>query len=359
MSTVYVKNITAFDAANEHTIIFGYSGNQCTKNRIIVYNSATNASVYDNTVTTYNLAHVIPAGTLTNGTSYYVTITAYYLVNNVENSVVSSASNVFKCLSTATWALNINNGATIGNSYFTFQITYLQAENDPINEFNFAVYNSSGTEFWISDTLYNATDSATVTGLLNDTQYFVRAYGTTASGLVLDTRTTADISVVTSYTAPTIYAYAYLTNERYQGFVKVDTNIASVDGKSSATPSFITDSAGTQYIDLSANGASVTFDNGFSSGDDFTMMMDFYGVRYQVPVITLKSETDSYSMSFYQTTNSTGSVAYAQLKDDNGDYRILSNYISIPTSKSKIFVYIKRENGLFFIRIENLGEVTP
>src|SRR5574344_1149981 len=100
MSTVYVKNIAAFDAAKDQTITFGYSGNQCTKNRIIVYNSATNASVYDDTVTTYTLAHTIPAGTLANGTSYYCTITAYYTVSNVEYSVVSSASNVFKCLTT-------------------------------------------------------------------------------------------------------------------------------------------------------------------------------------------------------------------------------------------------------------------
>ena len=357
MATISVKSISAFDASKATTVAFLYDGNQCYKNKIAVYNSATNAEVYSNTETTYNLSQIIPAGTLANGTSYYIKFTAYYKLNAVETAVESSASNVFKCLSTATWALNISNGATIGNSYFTFQITYSQAENDPINEFNFAVYNSSGTEFWISETLYNATDSATVSGLLNDTQYFVRAYGMTASGLVLDTRTTADISVVTSYKTPTIYAYAYLTNERYQGFVKVDTNIASVDGKSATTPSFVTDSAGTQYVDLSADGASVTFDNGFFSGEDFTMMMDFYGVRYNTSVVTIKSASDSYSISFYKTTTATDSVAYAQLKDDNGDYQILSNYIPIPTDKSKLFLFVKREKGLFYIKIENLGEV--
>ena len=204
MATVYVKSISAYDAANAQVVSFGYSGNQCIKNRIIVYNNSTAAVVYDNTVTTYSLTHTIPAGTLTNGTSYYCTITAYYMDGATERSVVSSVSNVWKCLSTATWSFNgLSEGTVIGNSYYTFTMTYSQAQSETVNEYYIVLYNQSGTVYWSSGVLYDSSASTQVTGLPNDTVLYARAYGTTVNGLTLDT---GNISVTVDYVSPTLYS---------------------------------------------------------------------------------------------------------------------------------------------------------
>ena len=126
---------------------------------------------------------------------------------------------VFKCLTTASWSLNYNNGDTIGNSSVTLKVIYSQAEGELINSFHIAVYDSAGTTFFTSETMYDVSEEVVVSGLLNASEYFIRAYGTTVNGLILDTRGAADISITTDYTTPTIYAYAYLDNEPYEGFV--------------------------------------------------------------------------------------------------------------------------------------------
>ena len=64
MSTIYVHNIRAFDASASQNIPFGYSGSQCIKNKIIVYDNSTNSIVYEKTVTTFSLSNTIPANTL-------------------------------------------------------------------------------------------------------------------------------------------------------------------------------------------------------------------------------------------------------------------------------------------------------
>jgi hypothetical protein len=363
MSDVSVKKVSAFDADHDFTISFLYNGNQCYKNKLVIYDSATNVEAYSSTVTTYNLSQLVPAKTLKNGSSYYAKFTAYYKEASTESSLESSPSDVFKCLTTPSWSINISNGAVIGNSYYDLKATYSQLEGDVLNEFRFVVYNSSGTTFWISDTLSDTSSSVRVTGLLTDTQYYFRAYGTTVSGLSVDTRvyvgeTYSDILAVTNYTVPAIYSYANLQNEMYQGFVKVNTNVASVDGVCSVDQVYVKDSAGNEYISLSDPGASVTFSNGFDMKSTYTLEFIVRGIPYRTPILTITGTSEVCNLVFYKTSTAGTYFTYASLevKDSSGVW--ISNCIPVPSDSSRLFIYIKRDSGLFTIKIENLGEVS-
>lgn len=352
MSTIYVKTISAFDAANEHVITFDYSGNQCIKNRIIVYNSATNASVYDNTVTSYTLSHTIPSSTLTNGTSYYCTITAYYTSNNTEYSVVSSASNVWKCLTTAMWSINgISSGTVIGNSYYDFKMNYSQTQDEVVNEYYVVLYNQSGSTYWSSGTLYDISATTTATGLPNNTVLYARAYGTTVNGLSLDT---GKIEVTVDYQVPNLYSVAYLENDKWHGWVKATVNILDVEGIGSGTYSFVSD----KYVDLSSANSSVTFNKNFTLSGNFIVEALGYNVSANKSVITLGGDNLTAVATFRSGTFSSGTLFFAELKELNSGYVLYSNMIAIPPSTNQIHLWIKRKNGMYDCTIANMGVVS-
>ena len=349
MATVYVKSISAYDAANAQVVSFGYSGNQCIKNRIIIYNSSTAAVVYDNTVTTYSLTHTIPAGTLTNGTSYYCTITTYYMDGATEKSVVSSASTVWKCLATATWSFNgLIEGTVIGNSYYTFTMTYSQAQSETVNEYYIVLYNQSGTVYWSSGALYDSSASMQVTGLPNDTVLYARAYGTTVNGLVLDT---GNISVTIDYVSPTLYSVAYLEDDKWHGWVKVTTNVLEIEGVGTGTYSFVDN----KYVNLTASGSSVTFAENLNLSGDFIVEALGYNVSANKSVITMSGTDLSITVAFRSGTFASGELFFAELKEANSGYVLYSNMIAVPSSSDFIHLWVQRKSGMYNLTIANKG----
>lgn len=356
MATVYVHQIEAFDATQDKVITFGYSGAQCIKNKIAVYENETNAVVYENTVTTFSLSHKIPMAMLTNGVAYKCTITAYYMESNVEKSVTSSLSNVFICLSTPEWGLNISDGAIINNSYFTFIPNYSQAQDETINEYYIVIYNASGSVFWFSDALYDVNIQTTVNGLPNDTILYIRAYGTTINGFKFDTRDTItglDIKVSVDYIAPTLYSLAYLENNKWQGYVKVKTNVASIEGYTASgnDPVFI----GGQYIDLTNE--SVIFDENFTINGDFILQKVGYNISINKPYLKLIGENYEAVITFRKGTFEVGEKVFAEIKVKDTDYVIYSNLLEVPLPTDIIHLWLQRKNGLYMIKISNLGVV--
>lgn len=315
----------------------------------MVYNSSTAAVVYDNTVTSYSLTHTIPAATLSNGTSYYCTITAYYMDGGTEKSVLSSSSNVWKCLSAATWSINgISEGTVIGNSYYTFTMNYSQAQSEAINEYYIVLYNQSGTVYWNSGALYSSSTESTVTGLPNNTVLYARAYGTTVNGLSLDT---GNLLVTIDYEVPNIYSVAYLENDKWHGWVKVTTNILDVEGTGVGTYNFID----SKYINLTASGSSVTFTENFNLSGDFIVEAKGYDVSANKSVITMSGTNLSIVVTFRSGTFTGGTLFFAELKEANSGYVLYSNMIATPSSSDFIHLWIQRKDGMYNFTIANMG----
>ncbi|MEG2381079.1 MAG: hypothetical protein RSB38_05230 [Oscillospiraceae bacterium] len=354
MATIYIYNISSFDATKDQSVAFGYRGNQCIKNKLTVFNNETGAVVYENTVTTFNLSHLLPKGTLANGVSYKCKITAYFLDGGIEQSSESSMSNVFMCLTTPSWALNINDGAIVGNSYCVLKPIYSQAQNEKVNEYHLAVYTISGSEFWVSDTLYDITKEITVSGLSDNTSYYIRAYGTTVNGMVLDTRnkqTGIDTKINVDYISPTVYSLAYLENNKWQGNVRVTTNIASVEGRtgSGSAAKYINNTK----VDLTHD--SVIFDKNFRCGDNFVLEKIDSHIITNKPFLNLKGTNFEAIVTFRSGVFDLGEMFFAELKIKNSPYVLYSNMIPITAPGSSIHLWLQRKNGLYLLKITDMG----
>lgn len=310
MAAISLTGIDAFDAAQGKRVTFSYTGNQCIANRLIVYDSATNSEVYNSRQESFALSHTIAAGSLTNGVLYYLKITAYYMEGNEEKSVTSSASNNFYCLSTPTWAFSdITNGQIIGNSSLLLTMTYSQAQNEEVNEFAIVVYTASRSIYSQSGALYSVSSSYTVEGLADNTVYYLRAYGTTVNGLYFDTRTDYpnDIEIHVDYISPEVYSLVFLENVRDRGYIRISTNIASIEGRTESGEDVV-------YI----NGTEADLREDMVIFDDNVLIQDEFNMVLTCRDITLNGILLDLGGEVIVSWRKQGEAYFAELKCSDG-----------------------------------------
>lgn len=359
MASISVNRITAFDASFDKKINFTYSGNQCIANTVTVYDSATNAVIYESRVTSFALSHTIPAGSLTNGVSYYLKITAHYMQNAVEESVTSISSNIFACLSTPIWEFSgITDNSVINHAVIQFLMQYEQEQGDELNEFYIEVYNFGHVLFYRSAAQFDLSIPVEVTGFTDNATYYLRAYGTTVSGLEIDTRTTHpdDILVTVDYISPEIYSLAYLDNLPESGSIRVSLNVASIEGRSASGKEF-TYSDG-EYINLEDD--MVVFDENIYIDDGFTLLLQ--GKNFipneDIMIITGDEGGNVITVKLRETVIGGERMYYAELRcthpDLTIDYVLYTDYRSLDLT-SDIQIMVGFLDGYFSL---DLTEVT-
>lgn len=148
-----LSTIAAFDATSAHTITFYVSGgDQVVKNKCIITLGTSGTVVYEDTQTTFNLQHTIPANTLTNGQYYLLQIQT--LNANNDTSPLSSPM-PFYCYTTPTFEFsNLPTGNIIPNASYIFQLGYNQAQGESLSSYNIDVYSSGQNLIWSSGTIY-------------------------------------------------------------------------------------------------------------------------------------------------------------------------------------------------------------
>lgn len=358
MASVLVNKITAFDAGFDKKINFTYSGNQCIANTLTVYNSATNAIVYSQRTTSFALSHTIPAGTLTNGNSYYVKITAYFMNGASEESVTSVPSDIFICLKTPIWDFDgLTDNMIINNASFQVNMLYEQEQGDELNEFYVEVYNYGHVLHWRSDPHFDLSLPVEVTGLADNSTYYLRAYGSTVSGLAFDTRTTHpnDLLITIDYIAPEVYSLAYLENIPDNGSIRISLNVASVEGKSASGKTF-TYSDG-EYINLEDD--MVVFDENVYAEDEFTFLIRGRNFKTNEDIFILEAPDDGYvtTVKLREATLDGVKKYYAELRCANTnigvDYVLYTDYMDIDLA-SDIQIMIWYKNGLFSIELSEV-----
>lgn len=359
MASISVNNIAAFDALNERKINFTYSGNQCIANTITVYNSSTNESVYSHRVTSFALSHTIPAGTLTNGVSYYIKITAHYMNGATEESVTSVASNIFLCLKTPVWEFSgITNNSTVNNSTVNLTMNYSQEQNEEINEFIIEVYTVGHTVFHRSPSLYDVSVAYTISGLEDNNVYYLRAYGVTVNGLVIDTRHDYpdDIKITADFIAPDVYSLAYLENFPDEGVIRISLNVASIEGRSQSGKDFTY--TNNEYVNLQDD--YVIFDQNIYTGDEFTFLIKGKNFVPNTTIFMLTSADGNnvVTVNLYQAEISGEIKYYAQLKHQNKYfdtfYAIYTDFMDIDLTKD-IQILIQHTGGLYSITMEEVS----
>ena len=355
-------SIPAFDATNAYTVQFNsIGGSQVVSNRIVIATNADNQTVYDETQTTFKFEHTIPANTLTNGTYYNATV---YTFDSEGNT--SQASNIvqFYCYTTPTLAFtNLTPNGTIANSTYTFNFTYSQAQNEPLNYYVVNLYDAQGLVVATSGEQYAASTtvplslSYTINGFADATSYSIEVDGVTVNNTTL---TTGQISFSVKYTQPNLYTLVELTNNCEGGYVNLVSNVAIIDGTPNPDPPTYINN---EEIDLTEDGSYVQWNEGYEVTDDFTGILVGRDFTPYSTIFTF-TNTDGSTVAInwlegYANGDNTGTLmAYAQLIATQGTvapYSIKTAMISIPSATDVVTVWFRRVSNIYEIYLSVEG----
>ena len=281
-----LNSIPAFDATQSHVFSFiSIGGDQVLGSQLTIYDNETGAQVYQGNYTSFKFEYPLVAGTLTNGKYYNATIST---INNASEFSEPSNPVAFYCYTAPVLTItNIPASGTIEQSNYTFQGSYVQAEGELLNGYQYTLYNSNKEQISQSAILYDGLYQHTFSGMANDTSYYVELSGSTinntpvSSGLLLFT---------IRYIQPASFAICDLVNNCENGFIQISSNIVSIDGKSEPDPPKYIDN---KEVDLTDDGSWVQWDEGFNIQNDFTMRIWGRSFGDNEPIVTMKNELDT------------------------------------------------------------------
>ena len=284
-----VNPIVAFDATRAHTINFTVIGGaQVVGNRLVISDNETGTEIYNNKQLTMKLEHTVPAGTLSNGGYYNAVI---YTVDNSGAESVASTAVPFYCYSQPVLTIdNIPQTETIENGTYAFVGSYLQQEDEPLNSYQYTLYNSNKEVLSQSALIYYEADSSlsyTFVGMSNDTAYYISLTGETVNG----TKITSGLRYFTvRYLQPASFAICDLVNNCEDGYIQISSNIVAIDGKSNPDPPVYIDD---KEVDLREPNTWVRWDEGFRIQNDFTMRVWGRDFNPYEKIITLTNDINT------------------------------------------------------------------
>lgn len=350
-------SIPAFDADVSYVFRFNsIGGSQVVKNRLVIATNADNTTVYDEQQETFKFEHTLPANTLTNGTYYNATI---YTYDNEGN--ISQASNIvqFYCYSTPTLTFtNIQPSGTITNSNYTFNFTYNQVQNEPLNTYTVNLYDAQGLIIATSNELYaNSTNvpldlSYTFTGFSDSTNYSIQVIGYTINNTYI---ISSQVNFSVNYISPNIYSIVELQNNCSGGYVNLTSNVAIIDGEVIPGPPIYIDN---EELDLTQEGSYIVWDEGYKVDGDFTGILVGRDFTPYSTILTFTNVQDGSTVNInwlegYENGDNTQPLmAYAQLIVNQGGtvvYNIKTAMIEIPDVTNIITVWFRRVNNVYEI----------
>ena len=186
LNTPLIHPIYAFDPQYNYSVSFTYTGNQTVRNRAVVLDNDTYQTVYDSVQDRMRPDHVFPGGTFSPGKSYQIRIKVF---DAYGNESPFSEPVLFCCYSTPEFrfdALDKNTILHTANPKLT--LIYSQKEQEALQDFQFLLYDYDKTLLTSSEHKYDASDMTHIFyGLKNESEYYVRATGTTVHGLRIET----------------------------------------------------------------------------------------------------------------------------------------------------------------------------
>lgn len=284
-----VNPIAAFDATRAHAINFTVIGGaQVVGNRLVISDNETGTEIYNNKQLTMKLEHTVPAGTLSNGGYYNAVI---YTVDNSGAESVASTAVPFYCYSQPVLTIdNIPQTETIENGTYAFVGSYLQQEDEPLNSYQYTLYNSNKEVLSQSALIYYEADSSlsyTFVGMSNDTAYYISLTGETVNG----TKITSGLRYFTvRYLQPASFAICDLVNNCENGYIQISSNIVAIDGKSNPDPPVYIDD---KEVDLREPDTWVRWNEGFRIQNDFTMRVWGRDFNPYEKIITLTNDINT------------------------------------------------------------------
>ena len=352
--TLYTQ--VAFDATKEHIFNFNViGGDQVVANTLTIKDNNTNTTVYSARQVTFSLTHTLPANSLTNGTYYVASLTT----ENVNGDVsVASNSIQFYCYSEPVFVFtNLINGASLTTSSYNFEISYSQAQNEPLEQYSFNLYDFSSNLISTSGTLYTGSTSVpflaqyTFMGLTNSSSYYIECTGVTLQGTQI---TTGLILFGVNYNSSS--TKLNLVNNCTEGYIYISSNPIPIFGYSNPEePTYITYGEDV-YIDMSEDGYYVLWDNGFTtSTTDWTLSIWGKDFNQNKTICTMyNNNQDTVKIEYIEDGEDTYCLLTAINFNTKYKYIITSNTITTPLNTDNLMVWVRRINNLYDIVLTNL-----
>lgn len=356
-------SIPAFDATKAQEFTFTIQGvsSQIVANQLTIYDQETNNIVYQEKQETFNYIHTVNANELINGNYYNATLSVFDVNNNQSPESIPIQ---FWCYTTPILTFtNLPTGNLVENSGYTFEFTYTQNENEPLNTYMVNLYNSSQVLLSSSGTLY-ATDGTppfngnyTFTGFDNNTIYYVQVTGATIEGTVVSS-TLQQFNV--EYLRPDVFTLLQLVNNCDEGYITITSNIVLIEGTSNPDPPTYINN---KEVDLTEDGSWVKWDDGYSITGDMLTRIWFRNPNPYSQILQFSNTSGQIIklnyMLGYEDINSTSLEAYMELYvtsafSDDGtsmDYYIYSNFVTPLDDTNTYTVYLNRIGDVYSLQL--------
>lgn len=348
--------VAAFDASKEQKFKFySQSGSQVTGNILTIKNNATLAQVYKQTVTSFAYIHTLPANTLTNGVRYQATIQTIDAQGNIS---VESDPILFYCYTQPTLAFtNMPASNNIPNASFEFEAQYNQAESEPLAQYQFNLYDAQGDLVATSGVKYLQNQAVPTTvsymfsGFEDGLTYQIEVVGQTVEGTVVESGKT---SIYIVYYVPRVYTTMYLTNNCRDGYVTIENNMVGIPGDSNPYPPIYIDG---KEVDLRADGSWVEWKDNYEIAGDYTMGIWGRDFNPNSTILTFTNDDGAtVTISYYETNTQAWVELVAIHPKWRHYYNIVSNKIAKPADTEYLFIWNRRINNVYDLKIENRGE---
>lgn len=369
LTTPIMLLTTAWDASQTHTFNFNViGGDQVTKNRLVIRDQSTNNIVYDQTQTTFKYEHlVIPPNGMQNGKYYSAQVQTF---NAQGASSALSLPIQFWCYSVPTIEFtNMPVDRVIRNITYSFDFIYNQAQGEVLDFWEMRLYDSGGHLLTSSGSQYPANPSVPLTGsyliegLDDNATYSIKIVGATINGTVVESE---EITFTVDYERPSQFAVLQLENNACEGYIRITSNAAIIDGKSNPSPPVYIDDC--TKVDARPDGYWVMWDEGCRIDGNWTI--GIWGSEYNInkPLFLqwTPNNTDRNPERLEITYNEswqggTDQQLYSFVKmkvwyRNQTPHVVYSNLIPAVTTE-QIFIWARRIDNLFDLRIENLGVV--
>lgn len=278
MAKPTINKIEPFDADYDAVITFSRTGIQPYSNRIIICDSSTLESVYDNTVDTMQLKQDIPAGTLKNGKTYIIQCQMFDAAGSPGEL---SNKYYFNTYTTPQLSFDhITDGERITAASCSVSASYFQSESEPLGRYRFALYDSCKTLIFETEDKFDTEDISYVyKGLDTETAYYIRCYGVTLNGIAADT---GYVKIYVDYGIKTAYARIYVENDPRTGGISYNTNLNII----------FPENGNYEYTDGKINlvDNTIIYNEGFKIDTDFTIKVSGTNLYRKGEILILKNE---------------------------------------------------------------------
>lgn len=334
MAKPIIQRISPFDSTKDYEITLSWMGNRAYANRIFVYDYETNSLVFDDTVSSFSLTHIIPANTLQNNKKYVVQAQTY----DVEN-VPSALSNKVLFYTFATpdfYFEDLSDNPVISNSSLTATIHYYSDDWEDISKYTFYLYDATKKQLLASNEMTDNYDiSYTYKGLDNNTVYYIRCVGVTVNGMELDT---GYVEITVKYEDPNVYARIYATPIPSRGCIQVSSNLIII--QYNGTDTF-------EYIDgmIDLRDKTLYYDEGFLIEKDFTVIIR--GINLWQTADIFKMSNGNHGLTLSSRIYQEDKLKFRLMVPNGVSHYLLYSKELVFNNSDMVTIILRRKNNVY------------